>query len=116
MLRFTNVEGRLNRDPVKYPIVVEPDLSPEAAILRPQEKSLDVRLNDTVTIEVEARDPDFGLAKVRLRGEVPGRPEIDEPLLTSKHTGRFTGRYQFTPSAQICGRATCVEYWVDSER
>ena len=26
VLRFTNAEGRLNRDPVKYPIAVEPDL------------------------------------------------------------------------------------------
>jgi hypothetical protein len=114
MLRFTNVEGRFNRDPVKYPIVVEPDLAPEAAILRPQEKTLDVRLNDTVTIEVEARDPDFGLAKVQLRGKVPGRPEIDEPILTSKHTGRFTGRYQFTPSAHNLRAGDMLEYWVEA--
>ena len=114
MLRFTNAEGRLNRDPVKYPIVVEPDLAPEAAILRPQEKLLDVRLNDTVTIEVEARDPDFGLAKVRLRGKVPGRPEIDEPILTSKHTGRFTGRYQFAPGAHNLRAGDVLEYWVEA--
>jgi hypothetical protein len=112
MLRFTNVEGRANRDPVKYPIAVEPDLSPEAAILRPQEKLLDVRLNDTVAIEAEARDPDFGLAEVRLHGEMQGRPVFDEPLMTGKHTGRFTGRYQFTPSKHNLRPGDVVTYWV----
>ena len=66
VLRFTNDEGRTNRDPVKHSIDVEPDFSPEAAIVSPQEKSLDVRLDETVAIEVEARDPDFALVDVRL--------------------------------------------------
>ena len=73
MLRFTNDEGRANRDPVKHSIDVEPDYEPEAEIRVPQEKSRDVRLDETVAIEVEARDPDFALAAVRLRGEVAGR-------------------------------------------
>jgi hypothetical protein len=112
VLRFTNTEGRTNRDPVKYPITVEPDRFPEAAVLRPQEKTLDVRLNDTLTIEAEARDPDFGLSEVRLHGEVAGRQVIDEPLLTGEHTGRFTGRYQFTPSAHDLRPGDVVDYWV----
>jgi hypothetical protein len=112
VLRFTNTEGRSNREPVKSPIAVEPDLSPEAAILRPQEKAIDLPLNGTVTIEAEARDPDFALAGVRLHGEVAGRPILDEPLLTSKHTGRFTGRYQFTPSALKLRAGDVVQYWV----
>ena len=113
VLRFTNSEGRSNRDPVKYPITVEPDQLPEAAILRPQEKSLDVRLNDTVTIEVEARDPDFSLAEVRLHGEVDDQLVFDEPLLVDNHSGRFTGRFQFTPGAHNVRANSVVNYWVE---
>jgi hypothetical protein len=112
VLRFTNSEDRPNRDPVKYPITVEPDLMPEAAILAPQEKLLDVELNETVTIEVEARDPDFALSAVRLRGEVAGRAVIDAPLLASNHTGRFTARHQFTPREHDLRPGDVIDYWV----
>jgi hypothetical protein len=112
VLRFTNSEGRTNRDPVKYPIAVDTDLSPEASILLPQEKAIDVRLNDTITVEAEARDPDFALADVRLHSEVAGRPVIAVPLLNGKHTGRFTGRYQFTPSAHNLRAGDVIQYWV----
>jgi hypothetical protein len=112
VLRFTNAQDRSNREPVKHPIVVDPDLQPEATILVPQEKSLDVRLNDSVAIEVEARDPDFALAEVRLLGEVAGRGVIDEPLLVREHAGRFTARYQFTPSKHNLKAGDVVQYWV----
>jgi hypothetical protein len=112
VLRFNNEDGRPNRDPVKHPIVVEPDLVPETSILLPHEKSLDVRLNETVAIEVDAIDPDFALAEVRLRGEVAGRSVIDEPLLAREHTGRFTGRYQFKPSTKGLKAGDVVQYWV----
>ncbi|HJQ79528.1 MAG TPA: hypothetical protein VJ828_06215 [Lacipirellulaceae bacterium] len=115
VLRFDNVDGRPNRDPVKHPIVVDPDLVPETSIVLPQEKTLDVRLNDTVTIEAEAIDPDFALAEVRLRGEVAGRNVIDEPLLARAHTGRFTGRYQLKPSAKGLKAGDVVQYWVTAK-
>ena len=71
-----------NRDPVKYPIDVLPDYGPEVAILAPAGKVRDVRLDETVAIEVEARDPDFALAEVRLHGEAAGRTVFDEQLLS----------------------------------
>ena len=40
-----------------------------------------MRLDETVAIEVEARDPDFALAEVRLHGEAAGRTVLDETLL-----------------------------------
>ncbi len=111
VLRFTNRAGRANRDPVKHSINVEPDYGPEVAILLPQEKSLDVRLDETVAIEVEARDPDFALAEVRLQGEAAGRAVMDEPLLTGERGGRFTSRYSFTPSAHDLRAGDVMEYW-----
>jgi hypothetical protein len=115
VLRFNNEDGRPNRDPVKHPIVVDPDLTPETSVVRPQEKSLDVRLNDTVTIEAEAIDPDFALAEVRLRGEVAGRQVIDEPLLARTHTGRFAGRYQLSPRTKGLKAGDVVQYWVTAK-
>jgi hypothetical protein len=112
VLRFTSDDGRSNRDPVKYPIDVLPDLPPETAILAPAEKVRDVRLDESVAIEVEARDPDFALAEVRLQGEAAGRKVIDAPLLASEHTGRYSGRLLFTPNEHGLQPGDVVRYWV----
>ncbi len=115
VLRLTNDEGRTNRDPVKHPIEVVPDYSPEVAILSPPEKSLNVRLDDTIVIEIEARDPDFALSGVRLRGEAPGRPKFDVPLLEKEHAGKFTGRYRFTPRGHNLQVGDVVQYWAAAD-
>jgi hypothetical protein len=114
VLRFTDDDGRTNRDPVKHSIAVERDFDPEASILLPKEKSIDVRLDESVPIEVEARDPDFALSAVRLRGEAAGRPVLDEPLLNGEHRGRFAGRYSFVPKAHALQPGDTVEYWVEA--
>ncbi len=112
VLRFTNGDGRTNRDPVKHPIDVLPDYAPEVAMLAPAEKTRDVRIDEQVMIEIEARDPDFALAEVRLRGEVAGRSAIDNVLLAVKeHTGRFTTRYEFTPGTHNLRVGDVVEMW-----
>ena len=114
VVRFTNADGRTNRDPVQHPIDVLPDHQPEVELLAPQEKMLDVRLNDTVAIEVEARDPDFALRDVRVQGEASGRQVLDESLLAEQRTGRFTGRYLFTPNEHGLRVGDTVQYWVQA--
>ncbi|MGD9635602.1 MAG: hypothetical protein AB7G28_22405 [Pirellulales bacterium] len=111
-IRFTGVDGRSNRNPVKYPIEVVPDAQPEAAILAPKEKTRDVRLDERVEISVEARDPDFALSGVRVEGESAGRKVIDERLLGREHNGRFTGRLLFKPSEHELHSGDVVRYWV----
>ncbi len=111
VLRFTTSDGRPNRDPVKFPIDVLPDYAPEVALLAPAERIRDVRLDETVAIEVDARDPDFALAEVRLHGEVAGRPVLNVKLLDEDHTGRFTGKHQFTPSEHQLKPGDMVCYW-----
>lgn len=111
VVRLTNSAGRKNREPVQHPIDVLPDYRPEIELLAPQEKVRDVHLNETVTVEVEARDPDFELGEVRLQGEVAGRNVIDVPLLAEEHQGRFTGRYQLTPSQHSLRAGDTVHYW-----
>jgi hypothetical protein len=110
-VRFTGTDGRGNHDPVKYPIDVLRDYAPEAAILTPAEKTRDVRLDETVTIAVDARDPDFALSEVRLKGDAGGRTVLDEPLLSKEHTGRFAGRLQFTPNEHGLKAGDVMQYW-----
>jgi hypothetical protein len=112
VLRLTNAEGRTNRDPVKHPIEVVPDYSPEVSIQSPPEKSLNVRLDETVLVETEALDPDFALSSVRLHGESRGRPKIDVPLLEKEHTGKFKGRYRFAPREHRLQVGDVVQYWI----
>jgi hypothetical protein len=112
VLRFTGAAGRPNRNPVKYPIDVLPDYPPEVSIHSPAEKARDVRLDETVAIEVESRDPDFALADVQLHGEAAGIEMFDQQLLKGEHTGRFTGRYLFTPIEHKLKAGDVVRYWV----
>jgi hypothetical protein len=111
-VRFTGTDDATNRDPVKYPIDVLADQSPEASILAPAEKVRQVRLDETVAIAIEARDPDFALSEVRLKGDVGGRMVLDEPLLNKPRTGRFTGRMQFTAIDQGLKAGDVMQYWV----
>jgi hypothetical protein len=112
VLRFMNAERRANINPVKHSIGVDPDYAPEASIEAPREDVLDVRLDETVAIEVEARDPDFAIADVRLHGEVSGRSVVDERLLTTGPKKRFASRYQFTPKAHNLRAGDTVQYWI----
>lgn len=113
VLRFTNEEGRANHDPVKHSIIVERDYEPEAGIRVPQEESLDVRLDQVVAIECEARDPDFALSKVRLRGQTGGRDVLDQQLL--KVEGKqVTTFYKLTPNAAGLKAGDELEYWIEA--
>ena len=115
VLRFANAEGRANHDPVKYSINVDPDRQPEAEIRVPQEKSRDARLDETVNIEIEARDPDFALSAVRLRGEVSGREVLGESLLKEEHHGPFSGRFALAPAARGLKEGDVLEYWAEAD-
>ena len=111
VLRFTNTEGRRNREPVKHPIDVLRDYAPEAELTEPAERTRDVRLDETVPIGVDARDPDFALSSVRLQGQAGGKTVFDVPLLAAEHQGRFVTRYRFTPSKHGLKAGDAIEYW-----
>ncbi len=115
VLRFANAEGRSNHDPVKYSINVDPDRQPEVELRTPEEKSRDAQVNESVAIEIAARDPDFSLAAVRLRGEVGGREVLNEAVLKGEQKGQFNGRYALVPSAHELKEGDVLEYWAEAE-
>ena len=84
----------------------------KSRILAPAEKVRDVRLDETVAIEVEARDPDFALAEVRLAGR-SGGTQGDRRAAAGKRThGPFHGRLLFTPNEHDLQPGDVVRYWV----
>ena len=112
VLRYTTPDDRTNEEPASYRIEVTPDVMPEASVVEPEEPTRDVRLNEAVTVRVEARDPDFGLKQVRVRGESLGDEVFDASILDEKHEGRFEGRWRFRPTDHGLRVGDVVEYWV----
>lgn len=112
-LRFKNQDGRTNLRPAQYQIDVTPDYSPEVEISAPEERLRDVRLDETVVVSVNARDPDFGLTDVTLIGQSTGRQVFESPLLVAKdkHEGQFRGEFRFTPSEHDLKPGDEVQYW-----
>jgi hypothetical protein len=114
LLRFTSSEGRANIDPPKYRIDVTPDYAPEIRVTAPEEPELTVRVDETIPIGVEARDPDFALAGVRLVGKVKDSEATLAELLTKRHEGRYGATKLFTPGAAKLKAGDVLEYWAEA--
>jgi hypothetical protein len=103
VLQYKTTNGRSSSLPPKYSIDVTPDYAPEVKILAPVDEEgklveqLDVPLDMSFTVEVEARDPDFALQQVVLLGEVGGEEVLKHDLLTQEQAGKFVGRMTATP-------------------
>lgn len=111
VLRYTTTTGRANEDPVQHRIDVTPDYLPEVSIAKPEEAELAVRANDVVSITVEARDPDFALQNVGLRGEVRGGEALHVDLLNNRHAGLFRQEHRLTPADLQLKPGDVLEYW-----
>jgi len=111
VLRYTTEDGRKNELPPKYEIEVTPDYAPEIQLRFPEEEVIDVAVDEQVTIEVEAHDPDFAVRDVVLLGEVEGQQVLREILLKKNHTGRFVKQYRFTPEDLELKVGSILEYW-----
>ncbi len=111
VLRYTTTAGRANEDPVQHGIDVTPDYLPEVSIAKPEEAELAVRVNDVVPISVEARDPDFALQHVGLRGAVRGSEALHVDLLNNRHAGLFRQEHRLTPADLQLKPGDVLEYW-----
>jgi len=119
VLRYQTNQGRKNQLPPKYQIDVIPDYAPEVQLLLPEEALSDVKLDQQVAFEVEARDPDFAVSDVTLFGEVAGEQVVKENLLSRNHQGRFLGKLRKTPAELGLHVGDVMEYWaaaIDNRR
>jgi hypothetical protein len=114
VLRFVTALGLTNSDPAQYRIEVTPDYAPEVRITAPEEPELAVRVDETVLIDVEARDSDFALQQVRLVGRA-GDDDVElGDVLSKLHEGRFAGAKPFTPADAGLQPGAVLEYWAEA--
>jgi len=78
-VKATNSLNEANHDPVIYPVKVIPDLPPEAEFGSGIVGPIDLPVNESVSIEVLATDPDYGLTQVGVLGLVENRLRPSEP-------------------------------------
>lgn len=115
MLRFTSTAGLANTQPPQHSIVVVPDYAPEVELLEPQERLVDLDINDTLSIAVDGKDPDFALAGVKLHfAKEDGSRVHNEPLLTAPRAGRFNRSWEFAPAEYDLQPGDVVEYWAEA--
>lgn len=119
VLRFTSTDGKTNRKPALYQREVIADLPPEARLLFPEEPVRSVKLDQSIEIAVEARDPDFALSGVWLRGEADGKQVLDEWLLKPRrrdkgHQGKYITSHWITPRKLGLVGGQTLDYWVEA--
>ena len=112
VLRFKNERDELNYEPVRYRIDILPDYAPEVSLLSPEKEIVDVQLNETVEITIEASDPDFALSQVALKMEIEGQEIATQELLNEEFKGKFAGRWGFSPQKQKLQVGDEVTYWI----
>jgi len=97
-VRFTNDDGNKSEQPIRHQIDVQRDFPPEVQILAPTERRIEVPENGSRPIEVRGIDPDFGLTRVALIGDVRGKAVLNEELLKDdSQPPQAVARFVFRP-------------------
>ncbi|MCO6046148.1 hypothetical protein NG895_19790 [Aeoliella sp. ICT_H6.2] len=116
MLRYTSTEGLENHNPPQHTLEILPDYPPEVEVLQPEQRTRDVQVNETVSIAVEGRDPDFALRTVMLKFAKEDGTEVHEQMLLKdgRHEGRYDKQWDFTPVDLGLKPGEIVEYWAEA--
>ncbi|MDZ4821150.1 MAG: hypothetical protein SGJ20_19490, partial [Planctomycetota bacterium] len=93
VLRFVTESDKPNREPIRYRIEVTPDYAPDISILEPSKSVTEAPLNSDVPFKVQASDPDFALAKVKLLAKVRGNVVLDQTLFPTADEKLYTGQF-----------------------
>ena len=67
-IKATNTLNESNHDPVLYPIRIIQDLPPEIEFGVKSSNAVEVPLDQSIAIELSARDPDYGLTSISIEG------------------------------------------------
>lgn len=115
VLRLRTKAGRVNRDPPKYRIEVTPDYPPEVALTAPEADDVQLAVDASVQLAVEARDVDFALRRVRFVGTARGSKLLLADLLSEDQPGQFAGDAELTPAELKLAPGDVLEYWAEAE-
>jgi len=123
MVRFVSDTGHENPEPIRYRIEVTPDPAPDLQLLRPEKVEAAVPLNVPVQFELEASDPLYGLADVKIVANLGGKTAFRRNWTigrNDKSAGRFVQRHS-EPLDRITldGGAKLkagdvIEYWAEA--
>ena len=98
-VQFENNKGLRNPRPVKYSYEVLADAAPEIEFIEPRSREVRVPANRSLEIELQARDPDFGLERVQLAARRGDETLHESTLLESRYEGRYARRMTISPAS-----------------
>ncbi len=117
LVRFQTPEGQLNPFPVRHAIEVLEDQAPEVSIADPGRDNIELPADQTLTLTVEALDPDFALTSLQVHFVVEGRDLLvgdAGELLQEPVEGPHEGRYFFRPQQFQLTPGTTVTYYAEA--
>jgi len=115
-LRFTNIDGEENPEPVRYKIEVTPDRAPEIVFTAPITKDDEIQTiqpNELLNLVVQAADPDFKLKDVKVVIERNALPLAANSLLPAADS-KFKGPYLLDGKALKLKAGDKLEYWAEA--
>ena len=97
-LRIVNRNRQENPQPVRYRVEIVPDEPPVVQILRPAEREVQLPLNRTLALEIQAKDADYALREVVLLGQqAGGKLFLNQKLLKQETSGEVKLGFAFRP-------------------
>ncbi|MFN5227767.1 MAG: hypothetical protein ACK5FS_02770, partial [Planctomycetota bacterium] len=75
-----------NHDPIVYQVKIIPDLPPEIEFTANSNLAVEIPIDQAISLELNARDPDYGLTSVEIQGVVENKLSPQEPKVIFKET------------------------------
>jgi len=123
--RATDENGNASRRSGIYRIEVIPDQPPKVQWADTAENlrdaaQIDLPLNETLQLPIQAEDPDFALRYLRFKTESPGKRIPDTALLDSPtsgptlHRGQISKTVSFSPAEKRLAVGDTAEVWAEA--
>lgn len=99
-IRFRNSQDQRNEMASLHPIGIIPDAAPEVSIVRPDRSPVDVAVNRSLAIEIQASDIDYEISDVQLVIDHRGSRLLDKTLSLpqDRSNNQVQCRYQLVPA------------------
>jgi hypothetical protein len=123
VVRFVTPDGHENPEPIRYRIEVTPDPAPEVQLLRPDKVEMHVPLDVPVQFELNASDPLYGLADVKLVANVGEKAAFRRNWSIGRGeqwATRFTQKHQEAlqrvklDDGRVLKPGDVIEYWAEA--
>lgn len=105
-------DGRATTGHVNFPLLVKPDQPPEVAIIQP-DRDINLPMNGTLSLLIQARDPDFELGYIYLNVEKDGR-RVGRDQLSEGRQQKIALRHNVAVSRWSPAVGDTYEIWVEA--